>query len=81
MKNDLLVNRHIGISEKDEAQMLHKIGVFQWGKTGIRVTAEINNIFNQQYEVVQCYPMPGTSFKIKLNVMLWEYLFLSLIHI
>ena len=28
---------------------------FQWGKTGIRVTAEINNIFNQQYEVVQCY--------------------------
>lgn len=42
----------------------------QWGKTGIRVTAEINNIFNQQYEVVQCYPMPGTSFKIKLNVML-----------
>jgi len=43
---------------------------FQWGKTGIRVTAEINNIFNQQYEVVQCSPMPGTSFKIKLNVML-----------
>ena len=43
---------------------------FQWGKTGIRVTAEIYNIFNQQYEVVQCYPMPGTSFKIKLNVML-----------
>jgi vitamin B12 transporter len=43
---------------------------FQWGKTGIRVTTEINNIFNQQYEVVQCYPMPSTSFKIKLNVML-----------
>ena len=43
---------------------------FPCGKTGIRVTAEINNIFNQQYEVVQCYPMPGTSFKIKLNVML-----------
>lgn len=27
MKNDLLANRHIGISEKDEKQMLHKIGV------------------------------------------------------
>lgn len=27
MKNDLLVNCHIGISEKDGAQMLHKIGV------------------------------------------------------
>lgn len=34
----------------------------------LRITAEINNIFNQQYEVVQCYPMPGTNFKIKLNL-------------
>ncbi|MCC8088698.1 MAG: TonB-dependent receptor [Rikenellaceae bacterium] len=29
----------------------------------LRFTAEINNIFNQQYEVVKCYPMPGTNFK------------------
>lgn len=36
----------------------------------MRVTAEINNIFNQQYEVVQCYPMPGTNFKIKINFIL-----------
>ena len=36
-------------------------------KTELRITAEINNIFNQQYEVVQCYPMPGTNFKIKIN--------------
>ena len=27
MKNDLLANRHIGISKKDEEQMLRKIGV------------------------------------------------------
>lgn len=33
----------------------------------LRVTLEVNNIFNQQYEVVQCYPMPGTNFKIKIN--------------
>lgn len=33
-------------------------------------TAEVNNIFNQQYEVVQCYPMPGTNFKIKINIVL-----------
>ncbi|MCD8165287.1 MAG: TonB-dependent receptor [Bacteroides sp.] len=39
-------------------------------KTDLRVTAELNNIFNQQYEVVQCYPMPGTNFKIKINWML-----------
>jgi len=37
------------------------------GKSQTRITAEVNNIFNQQYEVVQCYPMPGTNFKIKLN--------------
>jgi Outer membrane cobalamin receptor protein len=36
-------------------------------KSQLRITAEVNNIFNQQYEVVQCYPMPGTNFKIKIN--------------
>lgn len=36
----------------------------------LRTTAEVNNLFNQQYEVVQCYPMPGTNFKVKLNVIL-----------
>lgn len=39
-------------------------------RTELRLTAEVNNIFNQQYEVVQCYPMPGTNFKIKVNVIL-----------
>ena len=39
-------------------------------KTALRITAEVNNIFNQQYEVVQCYPMPGTNFKIKINFTL-----------
>jgi Outer membrane cobalamin receptor protein len=36
----------------------------------VRLTAEVNNIFNQQYEVVQCYPMPGVNFKFKINIML-----------
>lgn len=36
----------------------------------LRITAELNNIFNQPYEVVQSYPMPGTNFKIKINIML-----------
>ena len=30
----------------------------------LKTTVEVNNIFNQQYEVVQCYPMPGTNFRI-----------------
>lgn len=35
-----------------------------------RLTLEVNNVFNQQYEVVQCYPMPGTNFKVKLNIII-----------
>ncbi|WP_455498225.1 TonB-dependent receptor [Coprobacter sp.] len=41
---------------------------FRWNKTGIKATAEVNNLFNQQYEVVRSYPMPGTNFKLILNV-------------
>jgi outer membrane receptor protein involved in Fe transport len=32
-----------------------------------KISAEINNIFNQQYDVVLNYPMPGTNFKIILK--------------
>ena len=39
-------------------------------KCTLRFTGEVNNVFNQQYEVVQCYPMPGTNFKVKINVMI-----------
>ena len=35
---------------------------FQWSKAGLKLTAEVNNLFNQQYEVVRCYPMPGINF-------------------
>ena len=30
----------------------------------LRLTLEVNNLFNQQYEVVLCYPMPGINFKL-----------------
>ncbi len=36
-------------------------------KSELRISAEVNNIFNQQYEVVRCYPMPGTNFRIKIG--------------
>lgn len=29
----------------------------------LRLTLELNNLLNQQYEVVSCYPMPGINFK------------------
>ena len=43
---------------------------FELRKIQLRATTEINNIFNQQYEVVQCYPMPGINFKFKFNVII-----------
>lgn len=33
----------------------------------LRVTAEVNNLLDQQYEVVQCYPMPGTNVKFIIS--------------
>lgn len=36
----------------------------------LRLTAEVNNLLNQQYEVVQCYPMPGTNVKFIINITL-----------
>ncbi|MDR1273895.1 MAG: TonB-dependent receptor plug domain-containing protein [Odoribacteraceae bacterium] len=33
-----------------------------------RVTVEVNNLFNQQYEVVRWYPMPGTNVYVKLGI-------------
>ncbi|MBD5185237.1 MAG: TonB-dependent receptor [Bacteroides sp.] len=33
----------------------------------LKLGLEINNLFNQQYEVIQNYPMPGRNFKIILT--------------
>ncbi|MFV0554398.1 MAG: TonB-dependent receptor [Mangrovibacterium sp.] len=44
--------------------------MFAWHSKEFRLTGEVNNIFNQQYEVVQNYPMPGINFKFILNITL-----------
>jgi outer membrane cobalamin receptor len=36
----------------------------------LKIAAELNNVFNQQYEVVKWYPMPGTNFKITLTFII-----------
>ena len=41
---------------------------FKLGKVALKATLEINNLFNQQYEVIMNYPMPGRNFKIILKV-------------
>ena len=35
-----------------------------------KLTFELNNIFNQQYDIVKYYPMPGRSFRAGLNFQL-----------
>jgi vitamin B12 transporter len=34
----------------------------------VRLSAEINNVFNKSYMVVQSYPMPGRSFRISFQI-------------
>jgi outer membrane receptor protein involved in Fe transport len=49
----------------------HDIAVtrtFQLGAARLQLTAEINNLLNQAYEVVQCYPMPGRNYKLIIKV-------------
>ena len=43
---------------------------FEFNGWELRATLLVNNILNQQYEVVQCYPMPGTNFMIKVNFII-----------
>lgn len=36
-------------------------------KRKVRITAEMNNMFNQAYEVITNYPMPGRSYRFSLT--------------
>lgn len=40
------------------------------GKTEVTLTAQVNNLFNQYYDVVLSYPMPGRNYKAVLTVQL-----------
>ncbi len=40
---------------------------FRVGKVAVRATAEVNNIFDQQYDVIRNYPMPGRNYKLILK--------------
>lgn len=39
-----------------------------WGGTLLRLTCEVNNLFDRQYEIIDCYPMPGINFKVIVSV-------------
>lgn len=40
---------------------------FPLGKSHLKAALEINNLFDQQYEVILNYPMPGRNYKIILQ--------------
>ena len=40
------------------------------GKTTLKLTGEMNNIFNQAYDVIHNYPMPGRNFKLNIRFAL-----------
>lgn len=33
-----------------------------------RAGVEVNNLFNQNYEVISCYPMPGTNYRLNIKL-------------
>ncbi|MGN1246436.1 MAG: TonB-dependent receptor [Muribaculaceae bacterium] len=43
---------------------------YTWHTGGVKmkVQVEVNNLFNQQYEVIRNYPMPGRNYKLTLSV-------------
>ncbi len=44
--------------------------VINFAASELRLALDVNNIFNQQYEVVQCYPMPGINFRLTASYTL-----------
>ncbi len=41
---------------------------FWYKKVNSKINIEINNLFNQNYDVIRYFPMPGRSFRIALSV-------------
>lgn len=41
---------------------------FSVARVAMRLTAEVDNLLNQQYDVIQNYPMPGRNFKFILKI-------------
>lgn len=41
---------------------------FDVGKIRMKLSAEVNNLLNQYYDVIQNYPMPGRNYKVILKI-------------
>ena len=49
---------------------VHASYTFRWGKTQCRLTAEVNNLLNQDYDVILNYPMPRRHYALGLTMEL-----------
>ena len=47
---------------------VHGSYTFKWGKRRCRMTAEVNNLLNQDYDVILNYPMPKRNYAVGLTV-------------
>ena len=47
---------------------VHGSYTFKWGKKRCRLTAEVNNLLNQDYDVILNYPMPKRNYAVGLTV-------------
>ena len=47
-----------------------KKNIIKGNSAECRISAEINNIFNQQYDVILNYPMPGRNYKFILKIII-----------
>ena len=43
---------------------------FQWGEQILEARLDIKNLFNEQYEIVRFYPMPGRSWQVSVKYQL-----------
>jgi outer membrane cobalamin receptor len=61
-------NASANIPENREKPWYTSDVAISWSGRRARVTAEVNNLFNQQYEVVRCYPMPGAHLYLSASI-------------
>lgn len=47
---------------------VHGSYTFKWGKKRCRLTAEVNNLLDQDYDVILNYPMPKRNYTVGLTV-------------
>ena len=47
---------------------VHASYTFKWGKKRCRLTAEVNNLLDQDYDVILNYPMPKRNYAVGLTV-------------